>query len=812
MLSAAGEIFATPFFAGGTPQGSSLATNSLLFDQVYQFTPWRYFAWKSLRAGSLPLWNPYSLAGSPFIGSMQSAVFYPINLLLTAIPFEQTFVWSAVIRLWIAGYCTYLLAQRYWLGRAASFIAACSFMLCGFLVVWLGHPHTNVAIWLPALILAAEYLVEACSRRQAVRAIAVLGAFMGISFTGGHIETSLDVVAVFAVYFIVRSLYPKWPRLDRRLLGRVVVLPSLAGALGAAIAAAQLVPFVEWLPVSAELQRRTSEGFKLFDPGFWRQLPSLLLLVYPNLFNNPSWPGTYWSFVPWFNFNKYAIYVGVIPLALAVLAVSVQTKANVIVRLWTAIGLLSLGMALHLPVLDWLNQLPGFALASAERLRLVTCFSLAILAGFGAQALFSPDGSLARWRWRLLAWLWGAIAAGGLAISAGAAFLLPLFRQRILDYGRSLAQAEFQSRAVHSHPLEYYYAQVESMADSLTQAFRPTNGPMYASSLIALVGLGLALWRPRAGVPRGGLLKGGLCALVVVDLVSFGRGYNPSLPINRFFPRNQITDFLQEARGPFRVTALNQDLIPDAQVMFGLPDVRGLDYPTRWYADYVNISSNRAAWLPYGVILSAVDSPLIRLLNLRYVIATDADGSALAGAAAVVASAGSTQLWELHDPAPRASLRQAMVLPSDEEVARLLATNPEVVRTRVLITERAAASADGRSPGTPANVEMLVNQPTDQEWDIAAPSDAYLVIADAYYPGWNAYVDGAPEALRRADLALRAVPVPAGRHRVSVRYEPRSVQIGLAISMAATLLTLVALVLTRRTAGRLRRTRAIQEL
>gem|GEM_PF-4084418 len=85
MLSAAEEVLGTPFFAGSAPEGSSLATNSLLFDQVYQFTPWRCFAWKSLRAGSVPLWNPYSLAGTPFIGR-QSAVAYTINLLLTPIP------------------------------------------------------------------------------------------------------------------------------------------------------------------------------------------------------------------------------------------------------------------------------------------------------------------------------------------------------------------------------------------------------------------------------------------------------------------------------------------------------------------------------------------------------------------------------------------------------------------------------------------------------------------------------------------------------------------------------------------------------
>ncbi|MGH9856659.1 MAG: YfhO family protein, partial [Acidobacteriota bacterium] len=66
-----------------------------------------------------------------------------------------------------------------------------------------------------------------------------------------------------------------------------------------------------------------------------------------------------------------------------------------------------------------------------------------------------------------------------------------------------------------------------------------------------------------------------------------------------------------------------------------------------------------------------------------------------------------------------------------------------------------------------------------------------LVLADSYYPGWNAYVDGKQETIYRANLFFRAVPLSAGTHTVEFRYEPRSFTIGLAVSMTTLLLVLV---------------------
>jgi hypothetical protein len=48
----------------------------------------------------------------------------------------------------------------------------------------------------------------------------------------------------------------------------------------------------------------------------------------------------------------------------------------------------------------------------------------------------------------------------------------------------------------------------------------------------------------------------------------------------------------------------------------------------------------------------------------------------------------------------------------------------------------------------------------------------FLVVSDAFVPGWTARVDGAPASIVPVDLAFRAVPVPAGSHTVDMRYSP----------------------------------------
>jgi uncharacterized membrane protein YfhO len=68
---------------------------------------------------------------------------------------------------------------------------------------------------------------------------------------------------------------------------------------------------------------------------------------------------------------------------------------------------------------------------------------------------------------------------------------------------------------------------------------------------------------------------------------------------------------------------------------------------------------------------------------------------------------------------------------------------------------------------------------------VAAHEPAFLVLADAFYPGWTATVDGVPTAVLRANGMLRAVALPPGAHEVVLAYEPAAWRRGAAISLAA---------------------------
>jgi uncharacterized membrane protein YfhO len=61
--------------------------------------------------------------------------------------------------------------------------------------------------------------------------------------------------------------------------------------------------------------------------------------------------------------------------------------------------------------------------------------------------------------------------------------------------------------------------------------------------------------------------------------------------------------------------------------------------------------------------------------------------------------------------------------------------------------------------------------------------DGFLYLSDTYYPGWRAYVDGKETKIYRANLAFRAIEVPAGRHTVVFRYIPVSFYLGLVLTL-----------------------------
>src|SRR5207245_728334 len=104
----------------------------------------------------------------------------------------------------------------------------------GYVTVWLNHPHTNVAVWLPTLMLLSERLLEARSWARQVGLAALLASVVGVQFTGGHVETSVDVLFFLAVFHLLRGSQTV---LQERLppghkLRLLIALPGVAVVLG----------------------------------------------------------------------------------------------------------------------------------------------------------------------------------------------------------------------------------------------------------------------------------------------------------------------------------------------------------------------------------------------------------------------------------------------------------------------------------------------------------------------------------------------------------------------------------------------------
>ncbi|RPJ42129.1 MAG: hypothetical protein EHM19_10890, partial [Candidatus Latescibacterota bacterium] len=91
-------------------------------DSPLAYYPRRVFATERMRAGDLPLWDPYTFAGQPFLANFQSGLLYPVNLVLYAVEPARAMGWFLFIHLALAGVFFYRCARSFGLapGPAAA--------------------------------------------------------------------------------------------------------------------------------------------------------------------------------------------------------------------------------------------------------------------------------------------------------------------------------------------------------------------------------------------------------------------------------------------------------------------------------------------------------------------------------------------------------------------------------------------------------------------------------------------------------------------------------------------------------------------
>jgi uncharacterized membrane protein YfhO len=100
--------------------------------------------------------------------------------------------------------------------------------------------------------------------------------------------------------------------------------------------------------------------------------------------------------------------------------------------------------------------------------------------------------------------------------------------------------------------------------------------------------------------------------------------------------------------------------------------------------------------------------------------------------------------------------------------------------------------AGNPSNGTDSDeVKALRYQPDSLDLSIRSKEPALLVLSENYYPGWQAWLDGAPVAIYRTDIAFRGVAIPPGAHLVRMEFRPVILPVSAAISLGTAVLLLV---------------------
>ena len=363
------------------------------YDLFTYFHPsWHYRA-LVIEAGRLPLWDPYTFTGVPFLANIQTGVLYLPNLLMAPLEVSRALALSYLGHLWLAAAGMYVMLR---LGTGTGVVGGLAggiaFGLGGFLAAQAGHINqVQVASWLPLLTLGILQICRHVSIPWTV--FTAVGFFMLI--TAGHPqETYLAAVAIglLAIYEGTR-----WGVLAaRRELGRFhpqlqpFVAPvhfvlrttlggalcALAAALGVLMAAVQLLPTLELIQFSSREGGLPIETAASFSLPPWEMLPTLL----PTYQDQP--------------FSEFNAYLGVVALSLAWLALmGWRTRGHI--AYFAGISALGLFLAFggYNPYYPFFYEnIPGIDLFRVPaRWLFLPAFGLAALAGLGMDILWRRE-------------------------------------------------------------------------------------------------------------------------------------------------------------------------------------------------------------------------------------------------------------------------------------------------------------------------------------------------------------------------------------------------------------------------------------
>jgi hypothetical protein len=751
-------------------------------DLSLQFLPWRQFGFSEIARGNLPLWNPHSYSGTPFLANFQSALFYPPNYLHLLLPVGWAMNLILISHLWLAGQCTYGWCRDRGLSRPASLMAGWIFCLGSQYYTHLFPGHVAfliTACWTPLIFRCADRILgggDGCWIGLAALAIAM-------QCLGGYPQTVYYTALALAVYIVLNL------RLSRAWL-RATACAACAYVLGFMLAAVQLLPGIV---TAGECVR--SEG-TTYDYSSSFSLPpeNLLLALCPTALGDMRDMPYFGRWLLW----EVSTYVGLTTLLLLSLLSVILLRTSTLPsdrtrRARLTIDLVMVGLLLLAAVgrysgvhLLLFRALPFYSsFRGPTKFTYIAALILALLAGTAFDLIWR---SRVRGRPIILVSCFGVVVA--VLMSAAAVHLLFTLESADSWWARvramiAASNTTFAPSFMYSHP----------SSDAVTARFASKQLLIFAGLLIIASGsLGLS-GRNR----RFALL---LPIVLVGELTFVAHRFTASAPIVRPYP----AEFVEAARRAGQLTRVmhaDPALRNEAIARNDLFEIWGYDQVvlTR-YAEFISASQ-------VGQSFASADVPIKfahrGLTMLRCALTLETSPGA----------APRHIVRKIGRPLPQALLvSNAEVIPDKTaRLERVLGTRFDPWHT-VILERHPSPSPD---PAGTGGVVSVIDQDTDRlDLDVTLATPAILLITDSYSPDWRAEPFGdepSPQAsyeILPANHTLRAIPLAAGRHRIRLSYAPLSFRVGMVLSICSCVVLSILLFLSWRSRRASRR--ALQDV
>lgn len=391
-------LFAAPLllFLGALRRGEI----PYFMDTLMYFFPLRVHAAHLLAAGEWPLWNRCLMGGVPLFENPQAALAYPGHwpFLLQPGGFWFTLPMLAQLGLWAALTCW--AARRIGAGRWAAFFAGALTLAgsYGWSRLQFGN-YLNVLPWWPLWLGAAHAFAAAGGALW----LAVGGLGVALMLLGGAHQLAAYGLAGLGLYALAQAALARGRR------GRWLLFLMVTFGCGVAIAAPGWLPQAAFLKETSRPQGLAAGEVLQGTIGSWSELARALAGDWPLLKGRPG--------EPWSDAESSAA-IGLVALALALIAPRRRSLRHAWLGAWAA-ALLGGALSLRVVMEPLLRAAPQAGIFHDPRRWLgLTQWMLALAAGLGAATL--GDYGQHAWRRASGGRIWTALVFAPPLIGGGA--------------------------------------------------------------------------------------------------------------------------------------------------------------------------------------------------------------------------------------------------------------------------------------------------------------------------------------------------------------------------------------------------------